>query len=130
MSDVIDVPADIERAPLEIEPCELCGCAIEDLEELIYLRAADLVTQWELADPRDAWRHTGEPAPAASVRNSDISAKPASATRPYRTPQATIKAFWYVAGLDDAGYLKRWLAQHPLDVETLQKLWEAKHAGA
>jgi hypothetical protein len=125
-------PFEREPDPIEIDTplCELCGCTIEDLEELIYLRAADLVTHWESADPRDAWRHTGEPPPPASVRNSDISAKPASATRHYRTPRATIEAFWYVASLDDADYLKRWLAQHPRDVETLQKLWEAKHAGA
>jgi hypothetical protein len=119
-------PGQIELDPLEIEPCELCGCAIEDLEELIYLRAADLIAQWERADPRDAWRHTGEHPP----RSTGSDAEPLPQARPYGTPQSTIAAFWHVAGLDDADYLKRWLAQHPRDVETLQKLWEAKHAGA
>jgi hypothetical protein len=123
MSDVIDAPVDIEPDPIEIEPCELCGCAIEDLEELIYLRAADLIAQWERADPRDSWKHTGEHPP----RRQPTPTEPA---RPYRTPQATIDAFWHVASLDNADYLKRWLARHPRDVETLQKLWEAKHAGA
>jgi endonuclease I len=145
---------------IDPRPCELCGLTIDrhnmvddgdgplffcpdlPLEEMTLLEmerraelirreeVAAMVEQWERADPRDAWRHTGEPAPPAGVRNSDISAKPASATRHYCSPQATIKAFWYVAGLNDADYLKRWLAQHPRDVETLQKLWEAKHAGA
>jgi hypothetical protein len=121
MSDVIDVPADIEPDPIEIERCELCGCAIEDFEALIYLRAAELVEQWERADPRDNWKHTGEHPPRR---------QPVPPAPPYRTPQSTIDAFWYVAGLDDPEYLTCWLAQHPLDVTALQKLWEAKHAGA
>jgi hypothetical protein len=109
MSDVIDVPA-------ETEPCELCGCAIEDLEELIYLRAADLIAQWERADPRDAWRHTGEHPPKAS-------AVPVPSARPYRsTPEATISAFKYVASLGDADHLARWLADHPADASTLLKI--------
>jgi hypothetical protein len=116
MTDVIDVPADIEP----------CGCAIEDLEELIYLRAADLVTEWELADPRDAWRHTGEPAPAASIRNSDVSAKPANAPQPYRTSQVTEDAFWFVVGLNDPDRLKAWMRDHPKDAPTLLKLLESK----
>jgi hypothetical protein len=114
-------PAELEPDPIEIEPCELCGCAIEDLEELIYLRAADLIAQWERADPRDRWRHTGEQ-PPRTVEPSP------TAAQPYRTPQSTIDAFWYVANLNDADYLKRWLAEHPRDVTALQKLWEAKHA--
>jgi hypothetical protein len=121
MSDVIDAPADIEPSPIEIEPCELCGCAIEDLEELIYLRAADLIAQWERADPRDAWRHTGEHPPRAII-------EPRSAPDPYRPAQSTVDAFWYVVRLDDPDYLANWLAQHPLDAPALIKLWEGKHA--
>jgi hypothetical protein len=98
---------------------------IEDLEALIYLRAADLVEQWERDDPRDNWKHTGEAPPKNCTDEEQF-----SRTRPYRTPQSTIDAFWYVASLDDPDYLTRWLAQHPRDVVALQKLWEAKHAGA
>lgn len=126
MSDVIDLPPDIEPAPIEIELCELCGCAIEDLEELIYLRAADLTAQWERADPRDAWRHTGEQPPPASVRNSDISGRSASASQPYRTPQATVDAFLFVAALDDPERLKRWLSDHERDAAFLLKIWKAR----
>jgi hypothetical protein len=115
MSDVIDVPAEIDPNQIEIEPYELGGCAIEDLEELIYLRAADTIAQWELADPRDAWRHTGEAPPKAS-------AVPVPSARPYRTPEATISAFKYVVGLGDADYLARWLADHPADAPTLLKI--------
>jgi hypothetical protein len=112
-----------EPLPIEIDPpCELCGRAIEDLEVLIYLCAAELVAQWEAADPRDCWKQGGEPPLPTSI--------PSSPARPYRTPEATVNAFWYVAGLDDPDYLKRWLAEHPRDVVALQKLWETKYARA
>jgi hypothetical protein len=75
-------PGQIELEPIEIErPCGECGLTIdrhqrvdtpegpeffcEDLEIQIHLDAADLVKQWELADPRDAWKHTGEQRPRA-----------------------------------------------------------------
>jgi hypothetical protein len=112
----------IESAPIEMKPlCELYGYTIEDLEELIYLRAADLIAQWERADPRDRWRHTGE-APPPSARPA---ARPVA---PYRTPQATVDAFLYVAGLDEPEHLARWLDQHPRDEKYLCKLWKAKNA--
>jgi hypothetical protein len=121
MSDVIDVPADIEPAPIEIEPCELCGCAIEDLEEQIYLRAADLIAQWERADPRDAWRHTGEHPP----RSTGSDAVPVPQPQFYRTAVSTIEAFKFVVSLGDPERLEAWLLNHPQDATTLLKLLEA-----
>jgi hypothetical protein len=130
-------PISGDALPIEIDPrpCELCGRTIDQHDcldhgegpEFFCFPDGDIVTDWELADARDAWRRTGAPPPPASVRNSDIAAKPAGAPR-YRTPQSTIDAFWYVVRLDDPNYLKRWLAQHPRDVTTLQKLWDGKHA--
>jgi hypothetical protein len=38
----------------------------EAREREIELRAADLVRQWEMADTRDAWHHTGEAPPRAT----------------------------------------------------------------
>jgi hypothetical protein len=113
----------LEPEPLEIDPVryELCGCLIEDFEALIYVRAVELAAQWEAADPRDSWRHTGEPRPPALNL-------PSAPARPYRTPQATIDAFWYVVRLDNPDYLTGWLARHPLDASTLCKLWEGKNA--
>jgi hypothetical protein len=35
----------------------------------------DLVKRWELADPRDRWRHTGEKAPPWHVRNGPLGTK-------------------------------------------------------
>jgi hypothetical protein len=107
--------------PIEIDPrsCDLCGCTIDDLEEVIYLRADDLIAEWERADPRDCWRHTGEQAPRP--------VEPARAsTQPYRTPQSTIDAFFLILRRGDQDYLTRWLAQHPLDALNLHRLWEAK----
>jgi hypothetical protein len=110
--------------PIEAEPllCELCGGELDDLEALIHLRAAELVERWESADIRDNWRHTGEPRPKPVPTFPER-------TRPYRTPQATEEAFWYVVRLDDPEYLKRWLADHPADAEHLFKLWKAKQCG-
>jgi hypothetical protein len=125
LSMPISGATEIEADPIEIDPptCEQCGCVIEDLEALIYLCAADLVTQWERADPRDAWRHTGKQPPRVVDQVPD-------AARPHRTPQATIDAFKYVVHLDDPEYLARWLAQRPLDAPALIKLWESKHVVA
>jgi hypothetical protein len=125
--------------PIEIDPrpCVLCGRTIDQHDcvdqgegpEFFCRDDDDIVVCWELADPRDAWRHTGDLPPPAHVRNGDISARPEKPLH-YRTPQATIEAFWYVVRLDDADYLKRWLDQHPADDKFLCKLWKAKNAKA
>jgi hypothetical protein len=121
-------------APIEIDPrpCELCGLTIDQhrmvdtgegpeffCEEMPLDYAADIVRRWELADPRDRWRHTGEAPPKAS-------APPQPSPRPYRTPQTTIDAFWYVVSLCDPERLKAWLRDHPQDSAFLLKLLEAK----
>lgn len=84
--------------------------------------AARLVRDWELADPRDRWRWTGEPpplAPAEIVKE-----------RPYRTPQATVDAFFFVAR-NEPGRLRAWLENHPRDAAFLHRLWKEKtHAVA
>ena len=139
----IETIAEIEPPPIEIDPrpCEWCGLrrsmntswsTTETAQNFfcqeIHPHAADLVRQWEMQDPRDAWRHTGETPPPAAFRNADYPGTPQPNRHHYRTPQATIDAFFFVAGLNDADYLKRWLQQHPRDAETLCKLWEGKHA--
>jgi hypothetical protein len=97
---------------------ECCECAVEAADEVTFLRADDLVTQWELPDPRDSWRHTGEspPQPEEEIQ------KP----RPYRTAQSTIDAFWYVVGSNDSARLIAWLDDHPHDKEFLCKLLDDK----
>ena len=79
---------------------------------------ASTLVRWELADPRDRWKHTGElpphPEPAPPV------------LRAYHTPQSTVDAFWFLARQGNADALSAWLADHPLDAPHLHKLWEAK----
>ena len=75
------IPHDqIELDPIEIDPrpCGLCGCTIDQHErvdtpegpEFFCFPDDDIVTRWELADPRDRWKHTGEPPPKASDRST------------------------------------------------------------
>jgi hypothetical protein len=129
--------AELEPDPLEIDsrPCGECGCTIdrhqrvdtpegpeffcEDIEIQIHLAAADLVRQWELADRRDRWKHTGEQPPKASDQRT-------AAKQSYRTPQSTIDAFLYVVSLRDRDYLGKWLARHPADRAELLRIWKGK----
>jgi hypothetical protein len=91
----------------------------EACEAEIMLRTADLVRQWELADPRDRWRHTGAQPPAAIQQ-------PAPRREPYKPADSTVAAFWHVERNESAEYLARWLANHPADAPALYKIWKAK----
>jgi hypothetical protein len=86
-------------------------------EQEIMLRTADMVRQWELADPRDRWRHTDGPRPTSHPEPP--------AREPYSVPQSTIDAFRYVLRRGDPDYLAAWLADHPLDAPALFKIWKA-----
>jgi hypothetical protein len=90
----------------------------DEIEAEIMLRAADLVRQWELDDPRDRWGHTGEHPPAAQPEQSPRRER-------YTPPQSTVDAFRYVLSLNDPDYLARWLANHPADAPALYKIWKA-----
>jgi hypothetical protein len=46
--------------------------------------------------------------------------------RPYRTPQSTIDAFWYLVQLNDPARLKAWLEDRPSDAPTLLNILEAR----
>jgi hypothetical protein len=126
----------LEPDPIEIDPrpCERCGYKIDQHERIDTLEGLeffcfpvdDILTRWELDDPRDSWRHTGEPAPPASVRDSDITPSMPAAPTHYRTPQATRDAFWFVVSLCDPVRLKAWLHDHPRDAHHLLKLLETK----
>jgi len=94
-------------------------------EHEIMLRAADMLRQWELADPRDSWRHTGEAPPPAAVRNSDVGGNPERAPRPYCPAASTVAAFRLVAAAGDVQRLKAWLADRPKDAPLLLALLES-----
>ena len=128
-----------EPSPIDIDPrpCDWCGFTIDQhvlvdegdgpvfFCEDISPYAANLVVQWEMQDPRDAWRHTGETPPPVAFRNADCTGTP-EAVRHYRTPQATVEAFFYVARTKDAEGIAEWLASHPRDAQHLHKLWKQK----
>ncbi|WLA53200.1 hypothetical protein [Bradyrhizobium diazoefficiens] len=75
--------------------------------------AARLVRDWELDDPRDRWRWTGELPPVQQVA--------AIEKAPYRTPQSTIDAFHFVLSAGDLERLAAWLLHHPDDAPALFK---------
>jgi hypothetical protein len=97
----------------------------EGLPEL-HVGVDEMVRRLELQDPRDRWQHTGEGPPPESVRNSDIAGPQESKPRPYRTPQATVDAFFFVTRTKDADGIAEWLAAHPRDAHHLHKLWKQK----
>ena len=46
--------------------------------------------------------------------------------RPYKTPQSTIDAFFYLIKLNDEPRLRAWLEARPTDAPTLRKLYEER----
>jgi hypothetical protein len=138
--------AELEPTPPKIDPriCGECGLTIDrhrrvdalegpefycdDLERQIYLDACALRVSWEMADSRDRWRYTGEAPPAPKVSDTPDASK--RRPKPYRPADSTVDAFLYVVRLDDADYLRRWLARHPLDAPHLLEIWERKNAVA
>jgi hypothetical protein len=93
----------------------------EACEAEIMLAAANLVRQWELADSRDRWKHTGE-APPQLPRSPRCAP---GTTGPYKPADSTVAAFWYVAA-HEPDKLKAWLARHPTDAPALHRIWKAK----
>jgi hypothetical protein len=120
---------------IDPRPCELCGRTIDQHEmvddgegpEFFCYPDDDIVVQWELADSRDRWKHTGEAVPPARVRNSDILARPAKAPQ-YCTPQSTIDAFRLVAK-GDLAHFREWLRNRPKDAPYLLSLLERQDHG-
>ncbi|MBR0974088.1 hypothetical protein JQ572_26130 [Bradyrhizobium japonicum] len=107
-----------EHGQDEVQRC--MSEAFMPLPELPSDYAAQLVRQWELDDPRDRWRWTGEMQPAPQAEPKQV--------RAYKPADSTIDAFAYVVRLGDPAYLATWLASHPADAPHLMRLYEAKHA--
>lgn len=89
----------------------------DEIEAEIRLRAGAMVRQWELDDPRDRWRHTGEAKPV--IRPTPVRREP------YAPPASTLAAFRHVERNESPDYLTRWLANHPADAPALYKIWKA-----
>jgi hypothetical protein len=122
--DAIDDGDGPELFCRDLPPEELTLLELERRVELIRREeVAAMVEQWERADPRDRWKHTGEPPTPDSVRNGPPAEPGRQSNRP---AQSTIDAFLHLAR-HDRGRLAAWLANHPRDVRgELFKLWESK----
>jgi hypothetical protein len=104
-----------------LDPDQLTLDELELRAELVrQIEVAAIVREMEMADPRDRWRHTGEPRPLPPEAHSG------QMPQHGRPPQSTIDAFWFVVSLCDPAHLKAWLADHPRDTPHLLKLLEAK----
>ena len=122
----VDTPEGPEFFCADLSPDEMTLLELERRAELIRREeVAAMVEQWERADPRDRWKHTGEPAPPPEVRNGALDPLPRREPEPYPA-QSTIDAFWFVIGLADPDRLKEWMRDHPKDAPTLLKLLENK----
>lgn len=93
---------------------------IEGEDEGEYL--SDAFARWEMADPRDRWRWTGEAPPLVPAAEPE----PEKPRKPYETPEVTEHAFWFLVLQGDANRLAEWLRDRPRDVDHLQKLLKAK----
>jgi hypothetical protein len=135
MSAHFPIPDPIEMDP---RPCGCCGRAIDyhrmvdggegpeffcadlspdemTLEELE--RRAELIRQIEVAEifaRLEAMANPSKRRPAPPE------------PKPYRTPQSTVDAFWYVVRQDDTAKLEEWLAAHPRDAGYLVKRLQEK----
>jgi hypothetical protein len=135
MSAHFPIPDPIELDP---RPCECCGRAIDNhrmvdegegpeffcaslspddltLEELE--RRAELIRQIEVDEifaRLDAMDNFSKRRPAPRE------------PKPYRTPQSTVDAFWYVVRQGNTAQLESWLANHPCDAGYLVKRLQEK----
>jgi hypothetical protein len=95
----------------DIPPDEMTLDELERRAELIRgEEIAAIIQRLELADPRDAWRVTGEP-PPEEFRNSDVFGRLANPPRP-GIPQSTVDAFKRMVGSGDPERLSAWLRDH------------------
>lgn len=107
----------------DISPADLTLEELERRAELIAAeQAADLLRRWEMSDPRDRWRHTGEPPPALDVRNGRMEVSRPRAPEPYLPAQSTIDAWTYVSNSGNLAYIREWLADRPKDAPYLLAL--------
>jgi hypothetical protein len=128
-----------EPDPIEIDPrpCQLCGLTIDrhecvdDGDGPIFFcadlaphemtlaeleRRAELIRQIEVA----------EIMARMDAMEGPSKAPPRAEPEPYRPPQSTIDAFWYVVGLRDPERFKAWLADRPKDAPFLLQLLETR----
>src|SRR5437868_2689475 len=125
---VVDHGDGFEHLCPDIEPDDLTLLELERRHELrIEEEAAVRLARWEMADPRDRWRHTGEPPPPDHVRNGPITPTPPPMCEehPYRPDAATVDVFRHLVMAGDIERLTAWLAGRPKDAPLLLALIES-----
>ena len=104
---------------LGVDQCQrIMSAAFAPMPDLPSDYVQQRLMEWELADPRDRWKWTGEPRPAPERREWP-------ARKPYSTPQSTIDAFQVVLQSADQDRISAWIRNHPDDASVLVKLVEA-----
>jgi hypothetical protein len=123
----VDTDEGPEFLCIDFSPDEL---TLEELERRAELRrqeeVAAMVERMERADPRDCWRHTGEPPPPIELRNGPIETALPRAPEPYRPASSTVSAFRYLIAAGDVARIREWLADRPKDAPHLLALLEGQ----
>jgi hypothetical protein len=110
---------------IDLPPNEMATTELQHRAELIrQLEVAAMVERMERADPRDRWKHTGEPVPPSELRNGPIETALPRAPEPYRPAQSTVDAFHLLIQAGDAARARAWLADRPKDAPYLLALLE------
>jgi hypothetical protein len=116
VQQVIAKPFAWVRAPLNDNEPQETSEPEQDLSDFDLRQIEQRVQRWEMADPRDRWKHTAAPLPRAMAEIK----KPG-----HRLPKATIDAFLDLVRLGDPERLKAWLQDHLHEAPALLKMLEA-----
>jgi hypothetical protein len=130
--------AELDVIAIDPRPCGLCGLTLdrhrvvdqgEGPEHLCPdiliddLTLDELERRTELRREEEIARIVAE---MEALDDPSMRQPPPAQPAPYRTPQATQDAFWYVVGLKDPERLSAWLRDHPRDTPFLLTLLEAQ----
>jgi hypothetical protein len=137
MTDAAALP---DASAIDPRPCEHCGLTI-DRHQMVddgegpefFCLALDDMTLPELERRAELIRliETAEIFARLEAMDDPSTRPPAprAEPRPYRTPQATVEAFFFVVAMQDPQRLQAWLADHPRDAAFLMKRLQEKLEG-
>ncbi|QAU42788.1 hypothetical protein XH86_18555 [Bradyrhizobium guangdongense] len=119
VQNVIAGPFAWVRGHLQDNAAQDCDLPEPHGENLPPDYASQLVKRFELDDPRDAWKHTGELPPTADFRNGPIGPERAGKPHSYKPADSTVDAFLNLVRLGDRERLRIWLDDHRRDAPYL-----------
>jgi hypothetical protein len=138
--NAIVIPADLEPAPIELDPrpCGLCGLTIDRHEMVDHgdgpeFYCADVspdeMTLDELERRAELRREEDVAAIFARLEAMDDPSKrlpPRAGPEPYHPAQSTVDAFRLLTAAGDVTRLREWLADRPKDAPYLLALLESQ----